>query len=256
MRWCTSSLAHCFCWIQSRAARNILTCEGTAIKISTERFEGPGGFPTGAWSPDSKWLVYDKYLDNHLHGVFAYSLEGKKETQITDGTADSRYPVFDKDGKTLYFAASTDVGLSAGWLDLSSFQHPLTRNVYAVVLKKGDGNPVEPQSDEEKVGKDEKGKEGDKDKDKEEDKDKDKGKDSDKEKGKEGEKKEKVPAVTIDFEGITQRVVALPIPEANYVQLDAGKSGVLFLSEIVDVPRFGEPTLLTVAKFELKTRKT
>ena len=59
--------------------------------------------------------------------------------------------MFDKNGKTLYFAASTDVGLSAAWLDLSSFQHPVLRNVYAVVLKKGDAYPVEPQSDEEKM---------------------------------------------------------------------------------------------------------
>src|SRR5258708_35101141 len=38
--------------------------------------------------------------------------------------------------------------------------------------------------------------------------------------------------------------------------MEGGKSGVVFLSEIVDVPRFREATLLTVAKFELKTRKT
>src|SRR5437879_7652900 len=149
-----------------------------------------------------------------------------------------------------------DVGLTAGWLDLSSFQHPLTRSVYAIVLKKGDANPVEPQSDEEKVGKEEKGKDGDKDKDKDKDKAKGGGKEGEKEKGKDGEKKEEVAAVTIDFDGITQRVVALPIQAANYVQLDSGKAGVLFLSEIVDVPRFGEPALFTVAKFELKTRKT
>ena len=104
-----------------------------------------------AWSPDSKWLTYTKYLANHQHAVFVYSLESGKESQITDGTADARFPVFDKNGKTLYFAASTDVGLTVGWLDLSSFQHPLTRSVYAVVLKKGDPNPVEPQSDEEKI---------------------------------------------------------------------------------------------------------
>jgi tricorn protease len=129
-----------------------------------------------------------------------------------------------------------------------------------VVLKKGDANPMEPQSDEEKVGKEEKGKEGDKDKEEEKNKDKAKenGKDNEKEKGKEGEKKDKdkVPAVTIDFDGIMQRIVALPIKAANYVQLDAGKAGVLFLAEIVDVPRFGVPALLTVSKFELKTRKT
>src|SRR5258708_16491003 len=101
-----------------------------------------------------------------MQGVFVYSVETGKETQVTDGTADSRYPVFDKDGKTLYFTASTDVGLTAGWLDLSSFQHPLTRNVYAVVLKKGDANPVEPQTHEEKLGKEEKPKEGNKKNDK------------------------------------------------------------------------------------------
>ena len=60
--------------------------------------------------------------------------------------------MFDKSGKELFFAASTDLGLSSGWLDLSSYQHPVLRSVYAVVLKKGEKSPVEPESDEEKVG--------------------------------------------------------------------------------------------------------
>jgi tricorn protease len=233
--------------------------KGTPVKVMTERFEDPTSATNEGWSPDSKWLTYTKYLANHQHAVFAYSLENAKESQITDGTADSRYPVFDKNGKTLYFTASTDVGLSVGWLDLSSFQHPLTRSVYAVVLKKGDPNPMEPQSDEEKVAKaDDKGKDAGKDKDK--DKEKDKGKkgdkDKDKDKAKEGDKKEEPPVVTIDFDGIGQRIVALPIRAANYVQLDAGKTGVLFLSEIVDVPRFSEPPSGTVSKFDASTRKT
>ena len=227
--------------------------KGTPVKVATERFEDPTSATNEAWSPDSKWLAYTKYLPSHQHAVFVYSLENSKESQITDGTADSRFPIFDKNGKTLYFAASTDVGLTVGWLDLSSFQHPLTRSVYAVVLKKGDPNPIEPQSDEEKVGKaDEKGKDADKDKDK----DKNKEGDKDKDKGKEGEKKEEPPVVTIDLEGIGQRIVALPIRAANYVQLDAGKTGVLFLSEIVDVPRFNDPPSVTVSKFDLSTRKT
>ena len=227
--------------------------KGTPVKVTAERFDDPTGGMNEAWSPDSKWLTYSKHLANHLNAVFVYSLEGGKESQVSDGTADSRFPLFDKNGKTLYFTASTDVGLSAGWLDLSSFQHPLTRSVYAVVLKKGDPNPVEPQSDEEKIAKaDEKGKEADKEKDK----DKAKEGDKDKDKGKEGEKKEEVPVVTIDLEGIGQRIVALPIRAANYTQLDCGKTGVLFLSEIADVPRFGEPPSFTVSKFDLSTRKT
>ena len=80
-----------------------------------------------------------------------YSLESGKEALVTDGIGDARYPVFDKGGKSLFFAVSTDVGLSSGWLDLSSFQHPVLRSIYAAVLKKGDPSPVEPQSDEEKT---------------------------------------------------------------------------------------------------------
>ena len=147
--------------------------------------------------------------------------------------SDARYPVFDKGGKVLYFTASTDLGLSLTWLDLSGFQRPVSRNVYAVVLKKGDANPIEPQSDDEKAEaakSDDKSKDADKkeeDKDKDKDKKKetaDKGKNKDDEKGKD-EKKEEPVKVVIDLDGIGQRVVAMPIKAANYVALDAGKSG-------------------------------
>src|SRR5256885_6533438 len=94
----------------------------------------------GDWSSD--------VCSSDLRTIFVYSLESGKESQITDGISDARYPVFDKGGKSLFFAVSTDVGLSAGWLDLSSFQHPVLRSVYVAVLKKGDPSPVEPQSDE------------------------------------------------------------------------------------------------------------
>ncbi|HEY2545858.1 MAG TPA: PDZ domain-containing protein [Candidatus Acidoferrum sp.] len=228
--------------------------KGTPVKVTTDRYEDPSSTMNETWSPDSKWLTYAKYLENHMRNIFVYSLETGKESQITDGTSDARYPVFDKNGKSLYFAASTDLGLSIGWLDLSSFQHPVSRSIYAAVLKKGDASPVEPQSDEEKSAADEKAKDADKDKDKAKDADKtgDKGKEGDK---KEAEKKDEV-KVTIDLDGIGQRIVALPIKAANYVSLDTGKAGVLFLSEIPDVPSLRAPTPVSVSKFELSTRKT
>lgn len=219
--------------------------KGTPAKVATDAYEDPSSSIDESWSPDSKWLAYSKVLDNHMRNIFVYSLDSAKESQITDGTSDARGPVFDKNGKTLYFASSTDLGLSIGWLDLSSFQHPVSRSIYAVVLKKGDSSPVAPESDEEKAASDEKAK--DADKAKETDK-----KDADK---KEGDKKEEV-KVTIDLDGIGQRIVAMPIKAANYVALDAGKTGVLFLSEIPDVPSITDPNLISVSKFDLSTRKT
>ena len=229
--------------------------KGAPVKVTTDRYDDPTSSFAETWSPDSKWLTYAKLLENHQRAVFVYSLEGGKESRITDGISDARYPVFDKGGKSLFFAVSTDVGLSAGWLDLSSFQHPVLRSVYAAVLKKGDPSPVDPQSDEEKAA-DEKKDAAGSDKAKETDKGKDAEKGKEGDKSKEGEKKEEPVKVTIDLEGIGQRIVALPIKAANYVGLEVGKAGTLFLSEIVDVPRFDGPTPATVSKFDLTTRKT
>ena len=182
---------------------------------------------------DSNWLAYSKFISNHLHAIFIYSIASGKTNQITDGLSDALYPQFDKSGKYLYFTASTDIALSVAWLDLSSVDRPVTRSVYAVVLNKNLPSPVDPQSDEEKAP------------DKEEKKDKQ-------------EKEKKPTTVTIDFENIDQRIVSLPIPARNYLATAIGKEGNLFLLEglpvlistLVDV----QP--MTVYKFDLTTRKT
>src|SRR5512135_3001747 len=217
--------------------------KGTPVKAATDNFDDPSSAMDPSWAPDSQWLTYTKEMENHLHTVFVYSLGTGKETRITDGISDARYPVFDKGGKYLLFAVSTDVGLTSGWLDLSSYQHPLLRSVYAAVLKKGDPSPVLPESDEEKVAPAKK-----------DDIAPAKGAAADKtpaDKAPEGP-----PKVVIDFDGIGQRIVALPIPAANYAGLIAGKAGTLFLAELPDVQRFDAPPLASVSKFDLTTRKT
>ena len=64
--------------------------------------------------------------------------------------SDAKYPVFDKSGKYLFFTASTDVGLTPGWLNMSSMDRPVTRSVYVAVLRKDLPSPLAPESDEEK----------------------------------------------------------------------------------------------------------
>ncbi len=229
--------------------------KGSPVKVATDRYEDPTAGFSARWSPDSQWLAYTKLLESHQRSVFVYSLAAKKETQITEGMGDARSPVFDRDGKSLYFTVSTDLGLSSGWLDLSSYQHPVLRSVYAAVLKKGDPSPVAPLSDEEKEekkaakdAKDAKDDKGDKGKASGEGKKAAKPKDGD-------DAEEKPVPVTIDLDGIGQRIVALPIPAANYVALDAGPAGTLWVSEIVDVPRLDGPPALSISKFDLATQK-
>jgi len=216
------------------------------VKVDTDMYTDPAHSLQMVWSPDSRWIAYTKQLKSHLHAVFAYSLEQAKSYQLTDGMSDALYPAFDKEGKYLYFTASTDAALNTGWLDMTSLERPVTRSAYIIVLKKDLPSPLGPESDEEKAKEGEKG-------------GKDQKGDADKDKGKDKSREEKPANVEIDLEAISQRILALPIPARNYNGLFAGKAGVLFLGEgpQVDPIDFddGGPTT-KIHKFDLKTRKT
>jgi tricorn protease len=204
--------------------------KGTPVKVDTNTFDNPWRVVDPNWSPDNQWIAYTKQLKNRMCAVFVHSLESGKSTQITDGLSDARFANFDKNGKYLYFTASTNAGPTTGWLDMSSFPHQPTRSVYVVVLKKGEASPLAPESDEEKVA--------------EEKKD---------EAPKTPPKKEEV-KVTIDFDGIGQRILALPIPAKNYVGMGVAKPGIIFITEGQGSGLQGAPGV-TVHKFELEKKK-
>jgi tricorn protease len=220
----------------------------TPVRVDTDTYTDPAHPLQMAWSPDSRWIAYTRQLSNHLHAVFAYSLEQAKSHQLTDGMSDALHVAFDKEGKYLYFTASTDVALNTAWLDMTSLLRPVTRSVYVIVLKKDLASPLGPESDEEK------GKEAEKS-----DTDKNPTNDKDQEKDKAKAKDEKPVRVEIDLASISQRILALPVPARNYYGLFAAKAGVVYLEEGPPVDPIntedenGPP--MTVYKFEFETRK-
>jgi tricorn protease len=235
---------------------------GKSKRVDEDYF---GGFDvpefTAAWSPDSAWLTYSKVLRNGQRAVFVYSVAQDKAFQVTDGMSDARFPVFDRNGKYLYFAASTDVALTAQGLDMSSDDRRVTRSVYVAVLSKDDPSPLVPESDEEKQQKAER-------------KDtprigfapadadakssaKSAAKEKSAQKGEDIGDQSKPPVVKLDIENIGQRILALPIPAKNYVDLQAGKSGILFIAEgpAVITEEDAENLTQTLQKFDLGKRK-
>src|SRR4029079_17838833 len=88
--------------------------KGTPVKVDTSTYDNPFQVLDPNWSPDSKWIVYTKQLKNRLCAMELYSLETGKSTQVTDGLSDARYAAFDKNGKYVYFTASTDNGPTTG----------------------------------------------------------------------------------------------------------------------------------------------
>jgi tricorn protease len=220
------------------------------VRVDRDRFwSRSGDILLPSWSPDSKWLAYAKRLPNYLGGIFVYSVASGQSTAVTDGMSDARTPVFDADGKYLYFTASTDAGASAQ-PDIHSFSRPVSRSIYLIVLSKDDPSPFAPESDEEKAAEEKASKTDGEPK-------------ADAAAGAAGAARppgagapSKAVTVKIDFENILQRVLAMPMPARRYVGLQAGKAGVLLASEAADPFAGGTPVPgVTVHRYDLKARK-
>jgi tricorn protease len=210
------------------------------------------------WSPDSKWLVYSKRLNNYLGAIHAYSLADAKATRITDGLSDAKYPAFDRDGKYLFFTASTDSGPSLE-PDVESGARSVTRSIYLAVLSKDEPSPFAPESDEEKIAEGPKPDAAKPDAAQAEAPNPEAPKpETPKPEAPKpnatGPGTPKIPEVKIDFDNISQRILAVPMPPRRYVGLQTGKTGILFALE-APLPAPGQPFGLTVHRYDLKSRK-
>jgi tricorn protease len=213
---------------------------GKPVKVAKDRYYGGLADLIPSWSPDSKWLAYVTRLDNYLGAVHVYSLADGKATQLTDGMSDARDPVWDKSGKYLYFTASTDSGASLQ-PDIQAMTRTPTVSIYLVVLDKDEPSPLSPQSDEEPA------------------RGQDRGNEAQRTPSAKGDSGPTAPAaapnVTIDFDNILQRVLALPMPLRRYTALQAGKAGTLLALELPPSPPGTPGSGFTVHRFDIKERR-
>jgi len=217
---------------------------GTVKRIAAEPIYSPINTLSYAWSPDSKWLAYTLTSRAGFQTIRLHALGPDQSHPLTDGLIEAGEPVFDSSGKYLYFLASTDSGPVKNWFDQSNTDMQANSSVYLVTLAKATPNPLLKESDEETAA------EAAKDKDKD-------SKDKDKDKTESRTAQDK-PAVVIDLEGITGRVVPLPIEAGHLQHLAAGNEGqVYYIRHAGGVPGRGgagrgKPSL---KRFDLKTRE-
>jgi tricorn protease len=196
------------------------------------------GYMGLSWSTDSEWLAYSKTGDNNFRGIMVWSRKDQSIHKITNSFADAFSPAWDRDGKHLYFLASTDVGLGSGWANTSAISANPQYAAYVVNLRKEDLSPFIPKSDEEVIKVDSSAVKADaKSKKKTEEK-------------KEAEPTKKVEAVTIDFDQIERRTIPLPMPVRNYNFMLSGLKGTVFVAEsIPNTPGS------TIHKFDLEKKE-
>jgi tricorn protease len=221
---------------------------GDAKIVGQDPWMVPARTLNPTWSPDSKWVAYASRLRSLHHAIFVSNVETGETKQVTDGLADSVWPTWDASGKYLWFLASTDFGLRSQWLDMTSYDRETTFGLYFAVLKKTEASPLLPESDEDRgvgsrrqpnpcepgaggggpgaggpAGAGGGGGEG-------------AATTPGGPAGAEGQAPPRGPrgpvAVQIDFDGLQQRIVAVPnVPERQYTDLQAGVEGTVFYME-------------------------
>ncbi len=193
-----------------------------------------------SWSPDSLWLTYSKPHRRGANDVFLYSLASKKITEVSTGFYNDNNPVFDDNGKYLYFISTRYFYPSIGQLD-QRFNYYSTDGVFAVTLKADEPSPFKPESDEEKTAdenKDEKKDEKKADAAKSGDKKPDEQKPGEQ---KEEKKAEAVKPIQIDLDGIGNRVAPVPIEAGILSNLAARKDKFFYVSTPQEARQFGTP---------------
>ena len=192
------------------------------------------------WSPDSKWVAFAARLNTLFRAIFVANVETGEKRQVTDGLADAMFPVWDASGKYLWFLASTDLGLGSQWLDMTSYDREENFALYLAVLKKGDASPLLPESDEEKVAASDAPKPAPS---------------ASPSPSPAAEKASGAVTVTIDFDGLQQRIVAVGgVPERQYSDLKAGQAGTVYYLQAPDAGSGARGS--TLHRYKVSDRKT
>ena len=190
------------------------------------------GFNGITWSPDSNWLAYSKTSSNGFKQIVAWSRESNEVNPLTDPFADSFSPSWDRNGEHLYFLASTDFALASSWASTSAMSAQPLYSAYIINLTEASNSPFEPLSDEE----------------------------TSENSADELDTADEAAAVsvTIDFEGIARRILALPLPATNYTMTVSGPPGTVFIGavEAVSGANFfaGSNGQISLQKFSLESR--
>ncbi|MBN3034366.1 MAG: PD40 domain-containing protein [Bacteroidales bacterium] len=158
-----------------------------------------GEFNEYVWSPDSRWIAYVKPEKEGMPRIWIYQLEGGVKRPVTDSWYASGSPVFSIDGKYLFFVSSRDFSPAYSWTEWNHIYRDMHK-LFALTLEKSVENPLGPRNDEVNIKKDP----------------------GNEPPGQEGEKDN--PLVGIDFDGIEGRIIALPVENGSYWNLQPAEN--------------------------------
>jgi tricorn protease len=165
-----------------------------------------------SFSPDSKWIAYGKDDDNSQGAIWVHQLSSGKNYRVTDATFEDSNPVFSKDGNFIFFLSNRDFNLAFSSFEFDYLYNNATR-IFAVSLQAEGPKLMALKNDVEEVKED------------------DKSVGSKKKSKKEDEETSEELSVSIDFNGIENRISAFPLPAGDYHALEAVEDGILYSNQ-------------------------
>lgn len=156
------------------------------------------------WAPDNKWVAYTMPSTFSVNRIYVYNLETSENHAVTDEWYNASSPAFDPDGKYLYFVSSRDFSPTYSWTEWNHAYVDMNKP-HLITLTKSTPSPFEPENNE--VSVDKKNAKSGKDK---------------------ADEDEREMSVEIDFDGIFQRVVQLPVDAGSYWNLSPVSNGLYY----------------------------
>ncbi len=201
------------------------------------------------WSPHGGYLAFSMSDDNDRSSIFIWQADGGKLERVTDEMFNESEPVWDPDGKYLYFLSDREFAPQIGSVEWNYVANRQTV-ILALTLQADGEHPYPPENDEVELDDDKKSDKDKADQDKEDDEgekpddeqkaDKN-GTDADQEKaaakdvdnqdkqGDDGAEEDDQQPIKIDFDGLGDRVTRVPVPADNYYGLEAVKGKLLYV---------------------------
>ncbi len=198
--------------------------DGKATEIADER---NGTLQDHAWSPDGAHLAFSLSEGNDFRSLHLWSASDGKVRRVTRGFTNDRSPVWDPEGDYLYFLSDREYAPQISDIEWN-FAGNRRTGIFALALRKDVKNPFGPESDEVTIGE---------------------------EKKKDEAKTEEKKPVAIDYDGLADRLVRVPVPAENYDGLAAKKGALLYVSS--GAPFYGRDSYAKPALhiFDVEKRK-
>ena len=182
-----------------------------ATGVSTEISKNEERIRDFSWSPDSKWLAFVQAAPNTMAQIIIYNVDDTQSFDLTTDRANSYNPRWSPDGKFIYFISDRSftslVGSPWGTRQPEPY-FDASEKIYYIALQKDERSPFRPEDElqaeevEDKKNKKEKKEEASDDSIK----------------------------VTIDKDGIQQRITPVPVDAGNYRNLAVNGKAIYVMS--------------------------